>query len=77
MIREMIGSLFVGGMLVGALETIVFVGIVWLIAEIVRLERAEKKEMEDTIKYDKVLSVIVSIPKGDKKEKERKRGESK
>lgn len=77
MIREMIGSLFVGGMLVGALETIVFTGIVWLIAEIVRLEKAEKKEMEDTIKYDKVLSVIVSIPKGDKKEKERKRGESK
>ena len=77
MIREMIGSLFIGGMLVGALETIVFTGIVWLIAEIVRLERAEKKEMEDTIKYDKMLSVIVSIPKGDKKEKERKRGKSK
>ncbi len=77
MIREMIGSLFIGGMLVGALETIVFTGIVWLIAEIVRLERAEKKEMEDTIKYDKVLSVIVSIPKGDKEEKERKRGKSK
>lgn len=77
MIREMIGNLFIGGMLVGALETIVFIGIAWLIAEIVRLERAEKKEMEDTIKYDKVLSVIVSIPKGDKKEKERKRGKSK
>ena len=77
MIREMIGSLFIGGMLVGALEAIVFTGIVWLIAEIVRLERAEKKEMEDAIKYDKMLSVIVSIPKGDKEEKERKRGESK
>lgn len=77
MIREMIGSLFIGGMLVGALETIVFTGIVWLIAEIVRLEKAEKKEMEDTIKYDKMLSVIVSIPKGDKEEKERKRGKSK
>lgn len=77
MIREMIGSLFIGGMIVGALETIVFIGIVWLIAEIVRLERAEKKEMEGTIKYDKMLSVIVSIPKGDKEEKERKRGKSK
>ena len=77
MIREKIGSLFIGGMLVGALEAIVFTGIVWLIAEIVRLEKAEKKEMEDAIKYDKMLSVIVSIPKGDKEEKERKRGKSK